>query len=114
MLSSIRFEDWFAGTIIILMTFIVVKAVWGLNLKTMFTTKNDPSSISHTRFWSNMAYFVATITFVKLNFRESEYITELWLIYLGIIGGNASINKYISMKYGGNQRNPTPVIYNEE
>lgn len=82
----------------------MLNAMLNLELSSMFTTKNDPNRISHTRFWSNVAYFVATITFIKLNFTENNYIVELWLIYLGIIGGNASISKLISMKY---DRKPT-------
>lgn len=57
--------------------------------------------ISHTKFWANVAYFVATIAFVDINFKPSppEYLVELWFVYLATVAGNASISKFLSLKY---------------
>lgn len=60
--------------------------------------------VSHSKFWSNIAYLVATICFIVLNlFHTAEilpYIEFLWLIFLGTVASNAAVNKLITYKYG--------------
>lgn len=61
----------------------------------------DPGTgmYSHTKIWTNIAYLVATIAFVKITFSSDEPDLTLWLLYLCVIGGHSSLSKLISLKY---------------
>ena len=61
----------------------------------------DPGTgqLSHTKIWTNIAYLVATIAFVKITFSSDEPDLTLWLLYLCVIGGHSSLSKLISLKY---------------
>lgn len=45
--------------------------------------------MSHNKFWSNIAFTMATIAFINYNFSDSkpEHLVEIWVIYLSVIGG---------------------------
>lgn len=61
--------------------------------------QNEKGGISHTKFWSNLAYAVATFKFAITPDLEAD----IWLAYLGIVGGAAMASKFIQMKYGSSQ-----------
>lgn len=52
--------------------------------------------ISHTKLWSNIAYAVGTYKFIV----SPNLDADIWLAYLGIVGGAAMASKFIQMKYG--------------
>jgi hypothetical protein len=66
---------------------------------------NGTSKVSQTKFWNSIGFFVATICFVYFNFAlpSSGAIEAIWLIYLSVVAGAASLSKYISAKFGSQQ-----------
>jgi hypothetical protein len=70
--------------------------------------KNEKTGLlSHTKFWSNVAYFAATLAFLNLNLFNSGAVSGvlefIWVIYLGVVASNAIASKWISYKYSGDQ-----------
>lgn len=70
--------------------------------------KNDVNDrLSHTKFWSNVAYFAATVAFLNLNLFNSGNVSgvleAVWVIYLGVVASNAVASKWISHRYKGYQ-----------
>ncbi|MBX3629296.1 MAG: hypothetical protein KF908_05155 [Nitrosomonas sp.] len=61
----------------------------------------DPGTglLSHTKIWTHIAYLTVTITFLCMTFSGNIPGIDLWLAYLGIVGGHSMISKWISMKY---------------
>lgn len=58
--------------------------------------------LSHTKIWANIAYFAATLAFLRVTLVSSEPSNpEIWLIYLGIVGAHNLSSKLLSLKYGG-------------
>lgn len=53
-------------------------------------------NLSHTKIWTHIAYATATVVFL----RQPDTPIEIWLVYLGIVGGQNVLNKWITMKYG--------------
>lgn len=72
-----------------------------LHSPSIFDLVIDPGTgqLSHTKIWTNIAYLVATIAFVKITFSSDEPDLTLWLLYLCVIGGHSSLSKLISLKY---------------
>lgn len=105
-LSSLTLDKAFSVGLTVILAFILLKAIHGLDLSEMFESHGS-GKISHTKFWSNVAYLVGTISFIKINFSEHppEYLPELWLFFLGVIGGNSAVSKWISLKYQNNKGN---------
>ena len=57
---------------------------------------NELGNVSHSKLWSNIAYFAGTVKFVMLPNPEAD----IWMVYLGVVGGAAIASKFITMKYG--------------
>lgn len=89
----------FAVAVILIAVF--ATALKNIQLAELFESTTGTGKISHTKFWANVAYFVATIAFVDINFKPSppEYLVELWFVYLATVASNASISKFLSLKY---------------
>ena len=104
-LANLTLDKAFSVGLTVILAFILLKAIHGLDLSEMFESHGS-GKISHTKFWSNVAYLVGTISFIKINFSEHppEYLPELWLFFLGVIGGNSAVSKWISLKYANNKR----------
>lgn len=57
--------------------------------------------LSHTKLWANVAYFTATLAFVRITMFSAEPSSpEIWLIYLGVVGAHNVSSKILSMRYG--------------
>lgn len=57
--------------------------------------------ISHTKLWTNIAYFSATLAFLNATlFSDTPPESEIWLVYLGVVGAHNVSSKILSMKYG--------------
>jgi hypothetical protein len=75
------------------------------------------SHLSHTKFWSNVAYFAATLAFLSLNLFSTttpDSFEMIWLIYLGVVASNAVANKWIKHKYNAFQTKKQPTYVTEE
>jgi hypothetical protein len=70
---------------------------------------SDGRRVSHTKFFSSLAYFVATVAFVYLVYQGRDS-TEHWIIYLGTLAGHHTASKLISHKY----ENPEKSINTNE
>lgn len=60
----------------------------------------DPATgrFSHTRLWSNIGCAVATVVFAKAGW-SGQLTADVWLIYLGSVGGFAAVSKALSLRY---------------
>jgi hypothetical protein len=74
-------------------------AIWKTDLKNLFFTRQ---TMSHSKFWANIAYFCATVCFMMINLKGmySNSIVELWLVFLGVVATSAIASKYISLVHG--------------
>lgn len=54
-------------------------------------------STSHTKIWASIAYGIATYKFAI----TPNLDADIWLVYLGVVGGAALASKLISYKFGG-------------
>jgi hypothetical protein len=64
-----------------------------MNLKDLIT--NETGKISHSKVWANLAYAAGTIKFIML----PDPSSDVWMAYLGIVGGASIASKLITMKY---------------
>lgn len=62
-------------------------------------TNPATNRLSHTRLWANVASLVATIQFIRLNTDD----WELWLVYLGSVGGYAVARKFLASRDNASQ-----------
>jgi len=87
-------------TLVLFVTF--AKGAKSINLSELFKSEIT-NTVSHTKFWGNIAYFAATISFLTANllyFKEfQQNIEMIWLIYLTVVSGNNVANKWIMYKY---------------
>lgn len=92
----------FVCIFLIALTVVLFKSLKKFNMADLFV-ENSTNKISHTKFWSNIAYFAATIAFLSLNLFASPTANGgmeiIWLIYLGVVASNAVASKWISYKY---------------
>jgi len=63
-------------------------------------TDAGTGQLSHTKAWTHVAYCAATIAFLRLVFSENPPEWDIWVIYLGIVGGHNIASKIASMKLG--------------
>lgn len=70
-----------------------------MKLTDFITDSQDPTRISHSKVWSNVAYATATFVFI-LQAWKGTLQTDVWLMYLGIVGAHSAASKLIGMKYG--------------
>jgi hypothetical protein len=65
-----------------------------MNLKELVT--NNEGVLSHSKIWANIAYAAGTVKFIML----PDPSSDIWMAYLGIVGGAAVASKLIQMKFG--------------
>jgi hypothetical protein len=58
--------------------------------------------LSETRFWVNVAKLVCTVAFVWKVYEGTD-TWDIWLIYLGAVGGSALASKAIALKFSSGQ-----------
>lgn len=69
---------------------------------------NDNTGLlSQHKFWANIAFLVATIAFIKVNFLNGgddggggAFLAEIWIIYLTVIGGVDVFNSFMKSRSG--------------
>lgn len=61
----------------------------------------DPGTgmYSHTKLWTHIAYATVTATFLHMSVSGNPPGLDLWLVYLGIVGGHGLLSKFLSLKY---------------
>lgn len=61
----------------------------------------DPGTrmYSHTKLWTHIAYATVTATFLYMSVSGNPPGLDLWLVYLGIVGGHGLVSKFLSLKY---------------
>ena len=62
-------------------------------------TDAGTGQISHTKIWTNIAYAVFTYAILSMVVSQNPPSIEMWLLYLGIVGGHNLLSKAVSMKY---------------
>lgn len=84
----------------ILILGIFVKALFGSDLRDLFKGEIK-RELSMTKFWTNVAYFAATLAFLAANLSPGGNGADemIWLIYLGTVGSTAIASKYLALKY---------------
>ena len=93
----------FSVAFMIVVFFIFVKALKGSNLQDLFEGVAK-KQLSMTKFWTNVAYFSATVAFLAANLiskSSGDGMVMIWLIYLGTVGANAIASKWLALKYSG-------------
>lgn len=65
-------------------------------------TEPDGVTISHTKVWSNIAYAAGTWKFIV-----ADVNSDVWLIYLGVVGSAQVASKYLSLRYQSGQTTTT-------
>lgn len=93
-----------AGTVVwsvfmLLIGLVLFKNIRKLDLTRLFTSEST-GEVSSTKFWSNIAYFVATVCFLALNFVVPGVasIELIWLIYLGVVASSSVASKVIATR----------------
>lgn len=61
----------------------------------------DPGTgmLSHTKLWAHIAYATVTASFLHMTVSDNPPGLDLWLVYLGIVGGHGLVSKFLSLKY---------------
>ncbi|WEM34296.1 hypothetical protein [Xanthomonas phage X1] len=85
----------------LMIAYVLFKAIRKLDLSSMFYEPGT-LTVSSTKFWNVVACFVATIAFLFINITApaAASLEFIWLAYLGVIAGSASVSKLISARYG--------------
>lgn len=69
-----------------------------MNWKDLIASSEDTTKASHTKLWSNVAYAAATVVFLFQAFSD-KLTTDVWLIYLAVVGAHTAVSKIVSLKY---------------
>jgi hypothetical protein len=73
-----------------------------MRLSDLFT---EDGKLSHTKCWSNIAYATATVVFMVQAYKGTLN-SDVWLIYLAVVGTHTAASKFLGMKYGKNNDTP--------
>lgn len=57
--------------------------------------------VSHTKFWSNIAYCTATFVIIKLTYMN-QLTENYFLFYLGVVASHASVSKMLGIRKENN------------
>ena len=55
---------------------------------------------SQSKFWTNVAFTIASLVVVKLAWLDSDSLGEIFLWYLVVVSGNELGKKFMTMKLG--------------
>ena len=64
-------------------------------------THTPDGKISHTRFWSNIAYCTATFIVIKLTYMN-QLTENYFLFYLGVVASHATASKLLGIRKENN------------
>lgn len=66
-------------------------------MKQLFFDKNG--NLSQSKFWSNIAFTVATFVVIKLTLDKSNLLGDVFFVYLAVVSGAELGKKLLTMKY---------------
>lgn len=91
----------FLSVFMLIVSVLMFNGLRKLDLRYLFTSEGT-GEVSSTKFWTNIAYLVATVAFLAINiFAPGAGSLEMvWLIYLGVVASQASVSKMLSLKFG--------------
>lgn len=91
----------FSGLFMLIVSWYFFKGMRKVDLTSLFMEDNNSRKVSSTKFWSSIAYFVATIAFLTINFMApgSAGLEFIWAIYMSTVAGHAALSKFITAKY---------------
>lgn len=94
----------FVGLFMLLVAGFFFNALRKVDLTSLFIT-DEPGSrkVSSTKFWTSIAYFVATVAFLAANFVApvGGSLEIIWAIYMSTVAGHAAFSKWLGTKFGG-------------
>ena len=73
-----------------------------MNIRPFFCDPNG--SFSQSKFWSNVAFTIASFVVLKLAWVDSENLGEIFLWYLVIVSGNELGKKFMTMKLSSREK----------
>lgn len=73
-----------------------------MNIKPFFCDPNG--NFSQSKFWSNVAFTIASFVVLKLAWVDSENLGEIFLWYLVIVSGNELGKKFMTMKLSSREK----------
>ena len=90
----------FSALVMLLIAILMFKSLRKVDLSELWLSEGS-NRVSSTKFWSNIAYFVATVAFLAINFVAPGVaaVEWIWTIYLGVVGGSAMVNKLLSLRF---------------
>lgn len=93
----------FTAFFMLIVAVLLLKGLRKLDLKGLFVDRPHDHHISSSKFWSNVAYFVATVAFLAINITApgSASLEFIWVIYLGIVASAAVASKFLALRYNG-------------
>lgn len=100
----------FAVVFIVILLIILLKGIGTISVRDLFQSSGDGGT-SLTKFWQNVAYMAATISFLAINIAGSvsgASIEMIWVIYLGIVASSAVLSKWIAVKYNRTEEREGP------
>lgn len=88
---------------IVFLSYILFSSTRGIDLSVLYKSEFT-GRLSHTKFWTNIAYFAATLAFINMNLftpvKDTGSLEIIWVIYLGIVASDNIATKYLLLKYG--------------
>lgn len=91
----------FTSVFMLLISLLFFNGLRKVDLRYLFLSAGT-GRVSSTMFWNNIAFFIATIAFLVINFSqtlEGSSLEMIWLIYLGTVAGSHTVNKFLTLKY---------------
>lgn len=100
----------FTSIFMLLVSVFMFNGLRKLDLRHLYTSEGT-GTISSTKFWTNIAYFVSTVAFLALNLFApgSASIEMIWLIYLGVVASSATVSKFLALRFGSGAQPATPI-----
>lgn len=103
-----------SAVFITMMTVILYKSLKGRDVTQLMV---DPATdkFSHHKFWTNIAYLLASIAFIRFNFApdQSQYIVEIWLVFLTVIGGTDVFSAFMKYKTRAKEMESNQSYYDD-
>lgn len=93
----------FSAVFMLILAGFLFKALTKVDLTTLFL--GTDGKVSPNKFWSSIAYFVATVAFLGINAAApgSAGLEFIWLIYLAVVASAQVLTSFIATKYGGTE-----------
>lgn len=81
-----------------------------MKLSDLFVDAGEPDRLSHTKLWANIAYAASTVAFVYQAYKGT-LDSDVWALYLGIVGAHSTASKFLSLKFRQPRQMPVGSPY---